>query len=493
MPNIYETISGGGAWFYRLNQWPCLNVYRRPELTILPFLSWLPMSLARKYRPKKFSELVGQQPVAQALLHSLSRSDMPQAILFSGIRGTGKTTLARLYGAALNCTHPDGFEACGRHNDHCASCQKVALNRHEDIREIDGASHNSVDDIRKLQETLLYHPQVSKQKIYIIDEVHMLSVSAFNSLLKTLEEPPPHVVFLFATTEINKIPATVISRCQTFHLQRIPRHLIASRLEEVLNSEKVSYESAAITMIAEQSEGSLRDGLSLLDQMIALGGGEVTQKTCLMMLSYASISDFFGLWLAIIKGNIPDALSQSHALFARGIDAKTITEKILQIAHQTSVLLSLPSQTDRLSEFGITQENYQSLMSMVPEEQDSSHDAFSAVVRSFITALSLLPPQFTGASLDQYILENLMLEWLSCHSQPTKPKQPSLKKMQKQQQPSAMPRVRSPRLSQPSLPATWPELISAWQSLQPIQARELSYAKLISYSPEEIVLAVDLG
>ncbi len=236
--------------------------------------------LARKYRPQTFAELIGQDAMVQTLGNAIERGRIAHAFLLTGVRGVGKTSTARLVAKALNCIGPDGqggptIDPCGV----CEPCRAIAEGRHIDVIEMDAASHTGVDDVREIIEAVRYAAVSARYKIYIIDEVHMLSKSAFNALLKTLEEPPAHVKFLFATTEVNKVPVTVLSRCQRFDLRRIPAEKLAEHFANVAQAEGVEVEEEALQAIARAAEGSARDGLSILDQAIAHGEGQGHRRT----------------------------------------------------------------------------------------------------------------------------------------------------------------------------------------------------------------------
>src|SRR5215218_8317736 len=228
--------------------------------------------LARKYRPQTFAELIGQDAMVKTLANAIERGRIAHAFLLTGVRGVGKTSTARLFAKALNCIGPDGqggptIDPCGV----CEPCRAIAEGRHIDVVEMDAASHTGVDDVREIIEAVRYSAVSARYKVYIVDEVHMLSKNAFNALLKTLEEPPQHVKFLFATTEVNKVPVTVLSRCQRFDLRRISAEKLAAHFGEVATREGVEVEPEALALIARAAEGSARDGLSILDQAIAHG------------------------------------------------------------------------------------------------------------------------------------------------------------------------------------------------------------------------------
>jgi len=237
-------------------------------------------ALARKWRPKKFSELVGQEHVRRALINALGSGRVHHAFLFTGTRGVGKTTIARILAKCLNCETGVTAEPCGV----CASCREIDAGRFPDLIEVDAASRTKVDDTRELLDNVQYAPARGRYKVYLIDEVHMLSAHSFNALLKTLEEPPPHVKFLLATTDPQKLPVTVLSRCLQFNLKRLPAAEIAAHLRGILTAEAVTFDAAALTLIAHAADGSLRDALSLLDQLIAFGGGRAGEAEARAML-----------------------------------------------------------------------------------------------------------------------------------------------------------------------------------------------------------------
>jgi DNA polymerase III subunit gamma/tau len=237
-------------------------------------------ALARKWRPKKFSELVGQEHVRRALVNALGSGRVHHAFLFTGTRGVGKTTIARIFAKCLNCETGVSAEPCGV----CASCREIDAGRFPDLIEVDAASRTKVDDTRELLDNVQYAPARGRYKVYLVDEVHMLSAHSFNALLKTLEEPPPHVKFLLATTDPQKLPVTVLSRCLQFNLKRLPVAEISAHLERILSAENIGFEGAAVTLVAQAADGSMRDALSLLDQLIAFGAGRAGEAEARAML-----------------------------------------------------------------------------------------------------------------------------------------------------------------------------------------------------------------
>src|SRR5918995_2620625 len=232
------------------------------------------LALARKWRPRNFAELAGQEHVMRALVNALETGRVHHAFLFTGTRGVGKTTIARILAKSLNCETGVTPTPCGK----CSACREIDEGRFVDIIEVDAASRTKVDDTRELLDNVQYAPARGRYKVYLIDEVHMLSTHSFNALLKTLEEPPPHVKFLLATTDPQKLPVTVLSRCLQFNLKRLPVSQIARRIKEILEVEQVPFDAAGVRLVAQAADGSMRDGLSLLDQLIAIGGGKVNQE-----------------------------------------------------------------------------------------------------------------------------------------------------------------------------------------------------------------------
>jgi DNA polymerase-3 subunit gamma/tau len=290
--------------------------------------------LARKYRPQTFAELIGQDAMVQTLANAIERGRIAHAFLLTGVRGVGKTSTARLIAKALNCIGPDGqggptITPCNV----CEPCRAISEGRHIDVIEMDAASHTSVEDIREIIDAVRYASVSARYKIYIIDEVHMLSKNAFNALLKTLEEPPEHVKFLFATTEVNKVPVTVLSRCQRFDLRRIPAEKLAAHFAEVSKAEGVEVEPEALGMIARAAEGSARDGLSILDQAIAHGAGAVSADQVRDMLGLADRGRIRRLLQLILSGDAKAALADLDQAHELGIDPTQLLRGLMESLH----------------------------------------------------------------------------------------------------------------------------------------------------------------
>ena len=292
------------------------------------------VALARKYRPQTFEDLLGQDALVQTLTNAIQNNRLHHAYILTGIRGVGKTTTARLIARAINCTGVDGkggptIHPCGE----CENCKAIAADRHIDVIELDAASKTGVDDMREILDGVRYKPTMARYKVYIIDEVHMLSKSAFNALLKTLEEPPSHVMFIFATTEIRKVPVTILSRCQRFDLQRISVETLVKLFHKVLSAEKIEAEEEALHIVARAADGSARDGLSMLDQAIVLGNGKIESASVKNMLGLADRQQTFCLYEKLLEGNMPDVLSVLHQLYTDGATPMLIIQDLVDITH----------------------------------------------------------------------------------------------------------------------------------------------------------------
>ena len=305
--------------------------------------------LARKYRPQTFSTLIGQDALVQTLTNAIKQERIAHAYLLTGIRGVGKTSTARIIAKALICGDKDKNskatpEPCGV----CANCIAVSESRHVDVLEMDAASRTGVSDIREITDSANYLPSAARYKIFIIDEVHMLSKSAFNALLKTLEEPPPHVIFIFATTEVRKIPVTILSRCQRFDLPRIDLELLRSHLKNICEKESVKFDDDALTVIAKVSEGSVRDALSLLDQAIAYSGTarEVEFTQVNKMLGLLGKEKLLDLFSSVSSGEIKLAITIVREMYHAGADPVSILQDLLELSHLLTQIKVMPDLSD---------------------------------------------------------------------------------------------------------------------------------------------------
>lgn len=306
--------------------------------------------LARKYRPQNFEELLGQDALVQTITNAIKNNRLHHAYILTGIRGVGKTTTARIIAKALNCTGKDALNGatvnpCGI----CDNCRAIAESRHIDVLELDAASRTGVDDIREILDGVRYKPTSARYKVYIIDEVHMLSKAAFNALLKTLEEPPAHVIFIFATTEIRKVPVTVLSRCQRFDLQRLSIETLINHFKNIIQKEGLQAEDEALHLIAKAADGSCRDGLSLLDQAISLGSGEVKTDIVKNMIGVTDRTAVFDIFESLVNGKtdqLMDLLSKQHE---EGTNPLILLQDLINVIHLIAKVKIVPEFVDDAS------------------------------------------------------------------------------------------------------------------------------------------------
>ncbi|MDE3269065.1 MAG: DNA polymerase III subunit gamma/tau [Pseudomonadota bacterium] len=460
--------------------------------------------LARRYRPQTFAQVVGQTAVCVALRNAIKSNRVAPAIIFTGVRGTGKTTLARILAKSLNCEQKttDG-DACGE----CISCRAIAASNHEDVHEIDGASHTGVDDIRALQQSLTIKPQRSKQRIHIIDEVHMLSSSAFNALLKTLEEPVADTLFIFATTELSKIPLTIRSRCQIYYLSQLAPQEIVARINDILRQEKTFYDVEVVNSLAAQAEGSMRDALTILDQVILLGDGKITANAFQNTTSYLAPSLLMDLLAILIAKNTEAVLAKLEKISSSWLDYQRIAADLAQYTRHAFILKELPDADLSLPTATIAR--------LLEIARASATLELNRLFRSLV----MCSKELDASALDRYVFENYCLEWCLDPglplALPPEEKQPptqqdnstqvitklNLPAQRKPTAPRPQPPPRKPTpphrpaTTQASsfLPSSWQELLVLWRKAQPLRARQLEDAKLLSYSPTVIKLAVNAG
>lgn len=470
------------------------------------------VALARKYRPGKFADLVGQDVVARTLRHALRLGRGPRAILFTGVRGIGKTTSARIYAKALNCQQPlDDGDAC----DQCASCQAITEGHHEDVVEMDGASHTGVDDVRALRDTLEYAPQRSKYRIYIIDEVHMLSTSAFNALLKSLEEPPPHVVFIFATTELERVPDTILSRCQVFHLAKISTDLILGRIEGILQRENIPYEAPALRTVARRGHGSLRDALTFLDQVVAVGQGQVTQDALNAMVDELTQDQILSFLQSLLLRRTTEVLEHVAAVDRRGGDFGRAVEDLALCCRHGMILLAIDSDSLDRKLLGLTENEISTLREVV--RQGRPFD-----LHRLFRVLMACRRDLDGGDMDRPIFENVCLEWCldpglvylddKSHKGPVATETRLPQATQQPPTPAATAPTRSPVIThveppsrvtsaplppappvegRSTMPPTWAAVVEQWKRMRPVQGRQLEECQLVAYEPpDRIVLTV---
>lgn len=305
--------------------------------------------LARKWRPRKFAELVGQEHVVRALTNALDSGRMHHAYLFTGTRGVGKTTIARIFAKSLNCERGESADPCGE----CAVCTAVDAGRFVDLLEIDAASNTGVDDVREVIENAQYAPSRGRFKVYLVDEVHMLSKPAFNALLKTLEEPPPHVKFLLATTDPQKLPVTVLSRCLKFNLKRLLPEQISGQMRHILGAEAIEYEDEAIAALAHGADGSLRDGLSLLDQAIAYGGGALRAADVRAMLGSVERGQVLGVLEALAAGDGAALMAESDRIASYSPDFGGVLDDLATVLHRVQLIQLVPGYRGEEADDGL--------------------------------------------------------------------------------------------------------------------------------------------
>ncbi len=320
-------------------------------------------ALYRTWRPQRFEDVVGQEMITKTLRNAVMTNQTSHAYLFTGPRGTGKTSTAKIFAKAINCHHQENGEPCNE----CEICKAITNGSLNDVLEIDAASNNGVEEIRDIRDKVKYAPTQADYKVYIIDEVHMLSTGAFNALLKTLEEPPANVVFILATTEPHKIPATIISRTQRFDFKRITSSTILKRMEYILNQKDIQYEDAALKIIAKAAEGGMRDALSILDQVISFGENNVTLENALLVTGSVTKTDLLNYLQAVVDQKTPEALEMIHKLVQDGKDASRIVEDLVEYCRDLLLYQQSPAMLEE-TELGMLDEDFKKFAQEIEPE-----------------------------------------------------------------------------------------------------------------------------
>ena len=359
-------------------------------------------ALYRVYRPKTFGDVVGQEHIVKTLKNQIKNNNIGHAYLFSGTRGTGKTSTAKIFARAVNCLNPINEEPCNE----CEICIDTLNDNIMDIVEIDAASNNSVDDIRELRESVKYTPSKAKYKVYIIDEVHMLSQGAFNALLKTLEEPPSYVIFILATTEPHKIPATILSRCQRFDFKRVSSKDIASRMSYICKKENIEAEEKALSLIARNSQGALRDALSILDQCISFGNEKIEYNDVIELLGTVNIDELFELSQSIIDENTKKSLEILNEFIIWGKDIRNLINDLIdhfrnlmvcKVSKDLDEIISLPEESiERLKEQSqnVDINDLIRILNILSETQDSMKSSSNTRILAEVTIMKIAQPMF---------------------------------------------------------------------------------------------------
>ena len=359
-------------------------------------------ALYRVYRPKTFEDVVGQEHIVKTLKNQIKNNNIGHAYLFSGTRGTGKTSTAKIFARAVNCLNPINEEPCNE----CEICVDTLNDNIMDIVEIDAASNNSVDDIRELRESVKYTPSKARYKVYIIDEVHMLSQGAFNALLKTLEEPPSYVIFILATTEPHKIPATILSRCQRFDFKRVSSKDIASRMAYICKKENIEAEEKALSLIARNSQGALRDALSILDQCMSFGNEKIEYNDVIELLGTVNIDELFELSQSIIDENTKKSLQILNEFIIWGKDIRNLINDLIdhfrnlmvcKVSKDLDEIISLPEESiERLKEQSenININDLIRILNILSETQDSMKSSSNTRILAEVTIMKIAQPMF---------------------------------------------------------------------------------------------------
>ena len=444
--------------------------------------------LARKYRPQNFGDVLGQQHVTRTLQNALTSDRLHHAYLFCGARGVGKTTIARILAKTLNCEKGIGNEPCNA----CENCEDVTAGRSLDVQEIDGASSTGVDDVRQVREQTKFLPAKGRYKVYIIDEVHMLSTSAFNALLKTLEEPPAHVIFIFATTEPHKIPTTILSRCQRYDFKRIPVKQLESSLGEIAKNECVTVSPEALSLIAYEAQGSLRDGQSLLDQAIAFSGSEISYEKLQEMLGFLDRKLLWRLLESLLQKDRKTALNLLNQFYETGSDLNRLAQDLTTHFRHLILLKALPEKPDW---FDLPAEEIQKMTELAAtttlEEIDQlfhlAYRGFEAVARSqqpkmLFEVLLIRMTQVGKIIPSEDLLQNLEGITLSA----------SASALVDAPSPSPDRSGESPKTSQEAA-KNWPQFLLFLHQKKPQLASIIDHGKLVDFNENRVALKFEVG
>jgi DNA polymerase III subunit gamma/tau len=455
--------------------------------------------LARKWRPQNFDDLIGQETVVKTLKNALANEKIVHAYLFSGPRGVGKTSAARILAKALNCLEGPVSEPCGK----CRHCQAITEGSSVDVFEIDGASNTGVDDVRELRESVKYAPSSGKYKIYIIDEVHMLSTQAFNALLKTLEEPPAHVIFIFATTEPKKIPPTIQSRCQHHSFRRISKERIKEQLLKIVNAEKINIEEAALEMIARAADGSIRDALTLLDQASSFSD-DITAQDLQTLLGLPEVEIMSNLAETILAGNIASTLSTIKELTDRGSDLRSISKELVEHFRNLAIVKITPDAEDILDyskddiqrfKRQVSEVSIEELTLLLTELLRIEGEVRSAVNPRYTLELGLLRTSFIKGmtSLDEILKMFVNPVEHSDISKPAlTPKKESASPTYDQQE-AVKPQETSEKSSAADKEKIWHGLIKNLDSKEHLLACKLAEAKIVNLTATEFIIGFNGG
>ena len=413
-------------------------------------------ALARKWRPKTFAELTGQGHVVTALQNALSRGRLHHAYLLTGTRGVGKTTIARILAKSLNClTNGVTPTPCGT----CAACVDIDAGRFVDLIEIDAASNTGIDNMREILDNARYAPTVGRYKVYLIDEVHMLSKAAFNSMLKTLEEPPEHVKFVLATTDPQKVPVTVLSRCLQFSLKPLSPDEIGARLAHILDEEAIAHDADAVALVARAAAGSLRDGLSLLDQAIAFGGGEVRSEAVRTMLGVVDRDFVYRIADALAAGDGPGLLEQADAISARGLAAGDALAELAALMHRIAVVQAVAQAAD-------TFDDGERVAAYAQRFSPETVQLLWQIAAQGRADLAIAPDEAMGLSMT--LLRMLAFEPAAASAAPPTERAPRAAPPPRMTRPdapaappAAAPRVATPKVALPSEPSAWPAFVAS--------------------------------